>query len=147
MKTVKENFEQIVENNNALVETLSGNMQKFTALFETDQELEQLLKDAIEANIEQGKAYFNDIIPSTDNTKEKPLEQIEDAYNKFMDLQTELYNINSGFFKSFMDHFSIEKSSDLAKEASELYTSNMSAMVETSTTNFKLFQSFWATQN
>jgi len=146
MTTVKESFDQMMANQNTLVETLSENTQKFMALFEVDPALETLVKETVEANMEQGKEYFNSVLPQ-EGADVKPAEQMSEAYTKFVEMQTEVYNRNSAFYKDMMEHFKVEKTQEVMKQASDLYTTNLQAIADATSANMKLLQNFWLPKN
>ena len=145
MAKTKETFEQIIDNQNKLAETLTENAQKMMKLFELDSDLEKMSKEATETYMAQSKEYMEEL--SKAETPEKAWSGMSTAFSKFMEMQTATYNKTTDFYRNMMEKYNWEAGQETFNQATELYRESFKAIYETAGANTKVFQEAFTSEN
>lgn len=136
--TTKDTFKQVLDKQNALMETLTKNANATMELFAYD-------KQAAEKGMEIAKEYFEKTRTMAEDMMkpenlEKYFEKAPAFYNKALELNMEFFNKTTEYYRNLWMGFSPETAQQTAQKVSELTRNSLDAVVETTTANTKLMQ-------
>jgi hypothetical protein len=141
MANAKATFENFVENQNQLTETLTGNFQEMTENLKVDETLTTEGQTIWKDYMEKSRVLMEETFKP--ETLEKGWEKMPEHYNKAMEVQMDFYNQTMDFYKRLFDKYGVKTQQDVVKQFTNIYQKNMEAIMKAANANMKVFQTYF----
>lgn len=141
MTKTKDQYSQILQNQQNLMERLSENTNKLLSLYSGKEAADAFKTEIVEHYFNESKTYMTEV--TKPENLEKFWEKWPETMNKAFEIQANFWKKGMDMYRNFWEKNSMEKQQKKLEEAKTIYEENFNAISDTTTKNFEVLSNFF----